>query len=107
MPANTSEMERQKLELAAKMHALHVAHRIASDKRFTSREIEQPEVLRDFVDSEIRKQIGGGGTGPAKPAGIICKILAHLVKALADLGAWGAVRAISGYAIEIGCWKGV
>jgi hypothetical protein len=41
-----SEIERQKPDLAARTHAVHLAHRIATDKRFTDRDIEHPEAQK-------------------------------------------------------------
>jgi hypothetical protein len=101
-----SEIERQKLDLAARTHAVHLAHRIATDKRFTGRDIEHPEALKELVATGLREQSGGGGETPAAKS-LGCRILVWLVFQLADLGLWGACQAISAYAIEAGCWKGV
>ena len=101
-----SEFERQRLELAVRTHAVHLAHRIATDKRFTGRRIEHAEALKELVAAELRQQSGGGGETPAAK-GVVCRVLVWLVFQLADLGLWDAVRAISEYAIDAGCWGGV
>ena len=100
-------MKRQKLDLAAKTHALALAHRIATDKRFTGRTIEQPEALKELVATALREQSGGGVETAAHNTGLGCRILVWLVFQLADLGLWDACQAISEYAIEHDCWGGV